>query len=137
MITAVDTNVLVDVFRNDPAFCAASSEALRRCLREGRLAVSDVVWAELAALFDGEDALRAVMDTLGVEYVPTERTAASLAGTMWRQYRDGGGTRERVVADFLVAAHAQVQCNRLLTRDRGFYRAHFTGLLVLDPTEAG
>jgi predicted nucleic acid-binding protein len=135
LTTAVDTNVLVDVFRNDPAFCKASSEALRRCLREGRLAVSDVVWAELSALFESEDALRGVMNTLGIDYLPTERQAASLAGSMWRRYRDGGGTRDRVIADFLVAAHAQAQCDRLLTRDRGFYRAHFAGLNVLDPTE--
>ncbi|MDF1552883.1 MAG: hypothetical protein P1P84_07465 [Deferrisomatales bacterium] len=90
MITAVDTNVLGDVFRNDPALCEASSAALRRCLQEGRLAVSAVVRAELSALFESGDVLLAVMDTLGVGYLPTERQAASLAGSMWRRYRDGG-----------------------------------------------
>ncbi len=137
MITAVDTNVLVDVFRNDPVFCAASAEALRRCLREGRLVGSDVVWAELAGLFESENALREAMGTLGVDYLPMNREAAILAGRMWRRYREGGGTRERVVADFLVAAHAKVQCGRLLTRDRGFYRACFADLTILDPTPRG
>jgi len=137
LITAVDTNVLVDVFRNDPVFCAASAEALRQCLREGRLVCSDIVWAELAGLFESENALREAMETLGVDYLPMNREAAILAGRMWRRYRQGGGTRQRVVADFLVAAHAKVQCDRLLTRDRGFYRACFTELTILDPTPRG
>lgn len=29
--------------------------------------------------------------------------------------------------------HAIEQADRLLTRDRGFYRHYFTGLTVLDP----
>jgi predicted nucleic acid-binding protein len=42
--------------------------------------------------------------------------------------------RERVIADFLVAAHASVHADRLLTRDRGFYRSRFRTLRILDPS---
>ena len=134
MTTAVDTNVLVDVFRNDPLYCAASSDALRRCMREGRLAVCDVVWAELAALFESEQVLRENLAILGVDYLPMDCDAATMAGQRWKHYRARGGSRSLVVADFLVAAHAKVQCNRLLTRDRGFYREHFDSLQTLDPS---
>lgn len=59
---------------------------------------------------------------------------AQAAGRAWWAYRRRGGKRERVVADFLIGAHALARADRLLTRDRGFYRKDFAGLTVLDPS---
>ncbi len=62
--------------------------------------------------------------------------ASLSASSAWKLYRSKGGRRERVVADFLIGAHALCQADRLLTRDRGFYRSYFSSLEVLDPTRA-
>ena len=43
-----------------------------------------------------------------------------------------GGQRERILTDFLVGAHAEVQASQLITRDRGFYRELFPSLKVVD-----
>ncbi|GEM_PF-6539971 len=73
---------------------------------------------------------------LGVAFSPSGREAAGLVGDSWRGYRRRGGPRTCVVADFLIAAHAIVHADRLLTRDRGFYRTLFPRLTVMDPAAA-
>jgi len=133
VITAIDTNVLLDVFGADPKFAPASSEALRRCLKEGALVASEVVWAETATVFRDPEHFRDAMRKLLTSFSPMTEEAAIKAAEAWRRYRAGGGPRSRIAADFLIGAHALVTADRLLTRDRGFYRRYFAGLQVVDP----
>jgi predicted nucleic acid-binding protein len=136
VITAVDTNVLLDVFGADPKFAPASAEALRRCLREGALVASEVVWAETANMFRDSVPFQDAMDKLSASFSPMTEGAAIKAADAWRRYRANGGSRERIAADFLIAGHALVVADRLLTRDRGFYRKYFSRLRILDPAAA-
>jgi predicted nucleic acid-binding protein len=136
LITALDTNVLIDVFAGDPAFGERSRDALRRCRAEGSLAACEVVWAEVAAAFPDAPAAQTALDRLGVSFSALDLPAALAAGKAWAEYRARGGTRDRVIADFLIAAHASTAADRLLTRDRGFYGRYFRGLEVLDPSTA-
>jgi predicted nucleic acid-binding protein len=63
-----------------------------------------------------------------------QAATALIAGRAFKDYKRRGGTRQRVVPDFLVGAHAQAQADRLLSRDRGFYRAYFKAVTILDPS---
>lgn len=137
MITAVDTSVMLDVLGADSTFGLRSSEAIRRCRSEGSLTACDVVWAEVGAWFPTPLDAEAVMQRLTVTFSPIGADTALLAGTLWRAYRSLGGSRTQMIPDFLVGAHAQAQADRLLTRDRGFYRAYFRDLEILDPTAGG
>jgi predicted nucleic acid-binding protein len=136
MITAVDTNVLLDVFANNTEFAGRSASALRRCISEGSLIACDVVWAETGSWFSDANDAEVALSTLRVAYSPTTEAAALATGRSWQEYRKGGGSRERVIADFLIGNHASVQADRLLTRDRGFYRLYFAGLTIVDPSDA-
>lgn len=74
------------------------------------------------------------MHTLGIAFSAAAESSAMLAGTICKKYRATGGKRERVIADFLIGAHAMTHCDRLLTRDRGYYKKYFSGLRVLEPS---
>jgi predicted nucleic acid-binding protein len=135
VITAVDTSVLLDVFGADPQFGERSADAMRRCLAEGALMACEVVWAETAASFDNVPAAEQALTGLRIDFSELDVSTSLAVGQAWRAYRQAGGTRERVVADFLIGAHALARADRLLTRDRGFYRSYFTELTILDPTD--
>jgi len=128
MITAVDTSVLIDVFSNDPDFGAGSAERLRECLRTGTLVACDIVWSETRAIFPDEVSFTSAMTTLGVRFSSLNEKSTGRAGSAWQAYRKAGGKRTRLVADFIIGAHALHQSDRLLTRDRGYYRSYFAGL---------
>ncbi len=134
MITAVDANVLLDVFTADPKFGPPSRDGLRQAIQVGGLVACEVVWAEVAAWFSSATQLDKAMDQLRVRFVPLDAAAAAESGRAWRAYLRNGGRRTRILPDFLVAAHAAANADRLLTRDQGFYRKYFEGLTVLDPT---
>jgi hypothetical protein len=136
LITAVDTNVLLDVFGADNRFGPLSAEAIRQCLRDGALVASEVVWAETATVFGDTRRFEHAMATLPIAFAPLTQSAAVRAALAWRRYRASGGPRQRIAADFLIGAHALTVADRLLTRDHGFYRRYFAGLRVIEPSHS-
>ena len=130
---AVDSSVLVDVLAGDPHFGEASEARLSEALGAGDVVVCDAVVAELHTLLADAEPTMEGLSSLGVRYLPTTEQAAVRAGHMQRRFRDRGGRGERVVADFLIGAHALLQCDALLTRDAGFFRDYFKGLKVIEP----
>lgn len=133
MRTAVDSSVLLDVVLDDPKFADRSEAALRAAAGAGSLTVCECVLAEIRPAFRHGEVGRFLADW-GLEFVPSTRESAELAGETFATYlRRRRTAAPRVLPDFLIGAHAQLTADRLLARDRGYYRDYFTRLALVTP----
>jgi predicted nucleic acid-binding protein len=153
MITAVDTNILLDVLIPDAPHGDESELALAEALRAGAVVISDPVYAELAVHFPEQEKLDRFLADTGLRLQPSDAKALYRAGRAWSEYirrrpalacPQCGATqevrcdqcgasvqpRQHVVADFIIGAHALVQADQLLTRDRGYYATYFPDLTL-------
>lgn len=162
MISAVDTNVLLDLLVPGAAGSGAARDLLDAADAEGALVIGEVVYAELSAQFAVRDNLDEFLKTTRIRLEPSSTDALHRSGEAWRKFSRSrrkntiacpscGKTqaigcpscgkpvpvRQHVLADFLIGGHALVHGDRLLSRDRGYYRTHFPELVVVAPAEKG
>jgi predicted nucleic acid-binding protein len=137
LITAVDSSALLDILKDDPDYGASSLGALRAAAALGPLVVCPIVWAELRGSFADAVLMERAFSEARIAFDPFDRECADIAGAHWHEYRQRGGSRTRLIADFFIGAHAQRRGGRLITRDRGFYRRYFVDLTVIDGLPPG
>lgn len=153
MITAVDTNILLDVLIPDAPHGDESESALAEAVRAGAVVISDPVYAELAVHFPEQETLDRFLADTGLRLESSNADVLYRAGRAWSEYIrrrpaltcpqcgatqdlhcDECGTsvqpRQHVVADFIIGAHALVRADQLLTRDRGYYATYFPELTL-------
>ncbi|MEM8952713.1 MAG: PIN domain-containing protein [Verrucomicrobiota bacterium] len=134
MITAVDTSIVLDVIVDDPTWRNRSLALLNQARSEGQLIISEIALAEVSpALSAGPNTVHDLLIDWQLDFVPCSVDAAAHAGKCFTQYLQRGGKRGRIVADFLIAAHAQHHADRLLARDDDFKHDYFTELNLLSP----
>jgi predicted nucleic acid-binding protein len=131
MITAVDTNILLDIFLPDPVHGENSMFSLEKAYGQGALIICNIVYAELAPQFPKRELLDSSLDRIGIEVVQIDKEASYLSGVIWSEYRKKNKSRDRIITDFLIGSFARNQADRFLTRDRGFYRSYFEGLKII------
>ncbi|MFG6449272.1 type II toxin-antitoxin system VapC family toxin [Roseateles sp. BYS180W] len=130
---AIDSSVLVDLLSGS-ARADMAEAALREALTRGPVVVCDVVVAEVCAALHGGDEAMQVLEDMGIRYSPLEQKAAVRAGEMQRRHRSRQAADRRASPDFLVGAHALLQCNGLITADESFFKTYFKGLKLIRPS---
>ena len=133
MISALDSSVILDVLTGDADFADASEALLRQAGQAGKLIVGECVLAEIRPALARDTEVEEFLADWQIEFVPSSRESALLAGRNFAAYLGRGGKGGRVVADFLIGAHAQIHADRLVARDRGYLRDYFTKLKVVSP----
>jgi hypothetical protein len=137
-MVAIDTSILIDLLGDDPRADAAVA-SLRDVLSRDVVVATEVVVSELIAGLGHGDEVVDTLEDMGIRFSPLELRSAVRAGEMQRRYSERMKAARltprspRTVPDFLVGAHALLQCNALITRDAGFYRDYFKGLKVIVP----
>lgn len=137
MTTAIDTNVVIALWDKNAALSSAAQTALEAAFNRGNLVVAAPVFAELlAAPGRTESFINSFLEdtAIAVDWNLDELVWRS-AGRAFQAYaerrrkqRDPG--IRRILADFLIGAHAQTCGYRLLTLDERLYQVAFPNLTI-------
>jgi predicted nucleic acid-binding protein len=150
----VDTNVLLDILVPNTPHSEASKALLDQAYAEGSLIICEVVYTELLCQFETSHDVNVFLSDTGIRLVTSGREALQVAALAWKDYvsrRTGQlqcarcgrfqeitcvqcgaaiTSRQRIITDFLIGGHALTCADRLLSRDRGFYKTYFPSLKV-------
>jgi predicted nucleic acid-binding protein len=137
MTTAIDTNMIIALWGEDTDLSAAAQIALEAAFQRGTLVVAAPVFSELMAAPGRSEAfLNSFLDDTGiaVDWNLDEAVWRS-AGRAFQSYverrrKQRDPATRRILADFLIGAHAYVRGYRLLTLDERLYRAAFPRLTI-------
>jgi predicted nucleic acid-binding protein len=136
MTTAIDSNILIDLIGGWSGFTADSIAALDATRAKGALTICPVVAAEVSVYFETYKSLEETLRAMQIMWVDFTLVDAHKAGMTFVQYRrKSSKPKDRMLADFLVGAHALHHADALLTRDRGYYRTFFPELKLIEPVE--
>lgn len=130
----VDSNVLIDVLTEDPAWEHWSADQLARLGNARQLAINPLIFAEVSIAYRDEAQLDAALPPSLVR-LPLPYSAAFLAGQVFQEYRRRGGVRRSPLPDFYIGAHAAAEGHTVLTRDATRYRTYFPEVTVIAPPE--
>lgn len=129
----VDTNVILDLFLDDPVWANWSESMLTQSSGAGALYINPIIYAELSIVFARIEELEEAISRAGFEMLALPKEALFLAGKVFLRYRQSGGKKSLPLPDFFIGAHAAVLNMPLMTRDARRYRTYFPTLQMVTP----
>ncbi len=154
MITAIDTNILLDILIPDEKFFQRSKKIIDKYISKGQLIICEIVYAELASQFPSEKELKDFLSDTSIRLIYSDEKSLILAGEKWKAYSKNRENklqcptcgkkmpvycpeckktisfRQHIISDFIIGAHALMHAELLLSRDRGFYKTYFKALRI-------
>ncbi len=129
----VDSNVLLDLFLNDPKWADWSANMLQTYVEDHQLLLNAVIYSEVSIAFEKIETLETALQECGFNMRPIPREALFLAGKVFLQYRRNAGARKSPLPDFFIGAHAAIEKVPLITRDRNRFKGYFPSVKIISP----
>ena len=129
----VDSNVIIDVLSQDPAWSSWSEAALMDAADRGEIAINPIIYAEVASGFATMHDLDERLGLGEFRRLALPYEAGFIAGRAFVAYRRRGGARTSPLPDFYIGAHAAIAGLKLLTRDARRYAGYFPSVALIAP----
>lgn len=129
----VDSNVILDIFLDDPNWVDWAEETLVQYGHTGVLFINPIVYTEVSIGFKRIEELESAIQRAGFQMLAIPKEALFLAGKVFLQYRRQKGTKSSPLPDFYIGAQAAVMNLDIITRDVGRYRTYFPTVQLITP----
>ena len=129
----VDSNVILDIFLDDPSWADWSESVLSHYSVHTTLYINSIVYTEVSVGFDRIEELESSLHKGGFRMLEIPKEALFLAGKAYLKYRKCRGAKNSPLPDFYIGAQAAVFSLDLITRDVRRYRTYFPTVKLIYP----
>ena len=129
----VDSNIVLDVFLNDPKWADWSESKLDEYDQRGILYINSIVYSEISIGFKQIENLESAIAKAGLQMLEIPKEALFLAGKVYLKYKERKGTKRTLLPDLFIGAQAAVQNLGLITRDFSRYHSYFPTVKLITP----
>ena len=129
----VDSNVILDIFLDDPNWADWSESTLTKYSADNELYINSIVYTEVSIGFKKIEELESALNKSGFQMMEIPKEALFLAGKAFLKYRGSGGMKRSPLPDFYIGAQAAVLDMGLITRDVTRYHTYFPTVRLINP----
>ena len=129
----VDSNVILDVFLDDPNWAEWSQSKLDEFSSMTKLFINSIVYSEVSIGFERIEELESALLRGGFQLLEIPKEALFLAGKAFLKYRKNRGIKRSPLPDFYIGAQAAIFKMELITRDTSRYRTYFPTVKLISP----
>ena len=129
----VDSNIILDVFLDDPNWADWSESQLVKFSANTKLFINPVVYSEVSIGFSRIEELELALTHSGFQMLEIPKEALFLAGKAFLEYRKNRGVKRSPLPDFYIGAQAAIFEMDLITRDPSRYLTYFPTVQLISP----
>ena len=129
----VDSNVILDIFLDDPHWTDWVESVLEKYSRDATLLINAIIYSEISIGFERIEELESSVARAGFQLIEIPKEALFLAGKVFLKYKSRSGIKRTTLPDFFIGAHAAVLGVELIFKDIKRYRSYFPTVQLIAP----